>query len=59
MGQRYIEALSKQAKPDNMFLLKQNVDEVSKSVHSSINLLDLKTDGIASQPSYEYSDEPT
>ena len=42
-----------------MFLLKQSVDEVSKSVDSSINLLDLKNDGLASKPSYEYTEEPT
>ena len=44
MGMRYIEALAKQAKPENMFLVKQDVDFVPSQVHDSINLLDLATD---------------
>lgn len=41
MGQRYIEALSKLAKPDNMFLVKQDIDFVPSQVHDSINLVNL------------------
>ena len=58
MGQRYIDALSQQAKPENMFLLRQSVEGVSDAVDNAINLLDMKTDGKASIRSYESHDEP-
>ena len=41
MGQRYIEALGKQARSDNLFLVRQGVDEVPEQVSTSINLLNL------------------
>ena len=41
MGQRYIEALGKQAKPENMFLVRSSVDSVQHQVNKAVNLLDL------------------
>ena len=45
MGQRYIEALGKQARPDNLFLVRQGVDAVPEQVSTSINLLNLRNIG--------------
>ena len=45
MGQRYIEALGKQARPDNLFLVRQGVDAVPEQVSTSINLLNLTNIG--------------
>ena len=42
MGQRYIEALKKQAKKENTYLLKQDINFVPKQVDDSVNLLHLK-----------------
>lgn len=41
LGQRYINALASQAKPENMFLMKQEVDSVQSQVHRSLNLVGL------------------
>ena len=41
MGQKYIKALAQQAKPDNMFLVRSNIDTVPSQVADSLNLLDL------------------
>ena len=41
MGQLYIEALGKQARSDNLFLVRQGVDAVPEQVSTSINLLNL------------------
>lgn len=41
MGQRYIQALGKQAKSENMFLVRSSVDNVANQVDYSVNLLNL------------------
>ena len=41
MGQRYINAMAKQAKSDNVFLVRQDMNKVTDQVHNSINMLDL------------------
>lgn len=40
-GQRYISALAHQAKSENLFLVRQDIDDVPKAVHESIHMLDL------------------
>ena len=41
MGQRYIKALAKLGKPDNIFLVRSSIDQVPNQVDQSVNLLDL------------------